>query len=153
MNRHDNALSQGYEPGADPYNSASSFRPIDFSIPRPVFHADEALLSVTLSNAEIFRVVRPRLAAGANAIAQAGFGAHALEQDRRSTALELLREAENLAALGDIDEASPAGWGVWMRDTRSLLAGDPPLSRHVSAFGVCIPGCPACDATVPKAST
>lgn len=149
MSRHDKPLSQGYEPGFDPYDTMSTFRPIDFGIARPTFHADEALISVTLTDTAIRRALRVRLPPGPKAIAQASYSAHALESEREETALELLRDAENLAALGDIDENSGAGWGDWMRETRSLLSSMPPSGpRHVSAAGLCIPGCPACDADV-----
>jgi hypothetical protein len=40
-----------------------------------------------------------------------------------SELLSLLREAENLAVLGDIEEDTEAlGWGEWLKNTRALLA-------------------------------
>lgn len=36
--------------------------------------------------------------------------------------LALLREAENLAVLGDVEETTEAyGWGAWLKNTRAIL--------------------------------
>jgi hypothetical protein len=121
---HARALSQGFESGHDPYNSADMARAIDFGIERSEFHADDAVASVAvLGDADIRAEVRPRLPAGPDAVAQARYSAIALEGDRETVALGLLSEAVTLAALGDIDETTDDGygWGDWVRRAKAVI--------------------------------
>lgn len=85
------ALSQGFEPGHDPYNSASSIRAVDFEQigqMRADFYADEAFISacVDLPDEFIRRAVADLKAIdfrpGPSAVKQARYSAIALEEDR-----------------------------------------------------------------------
>jgi hypothetical protein len=113
------ALSEGFEPGYDPYNSADVARPIDFGVSKAEFLADEAAASSQfLDDDSIRRVVRPK-PAGHDAVRQARYGAIALEADR----CERIVDAINLCAVGDIDETSDdgMGWGDWVRRAKAVL--------------------------------
>ncbi|MGH6631746.1 MAG: hypothetical protein ACREB0_00175 [Sphingopyxis sp.] len=119
---HARALSQGYESGHDPYNSADVARAIDFEIERSEFHADDAVASVIeLADADVRRGWGRPAETGPQAAAQARYSAIAVEADRESVALDLLREALDLAALGDVDETTEAyGWGEWVKRARAV---------------------------------
>jgi hypothetical protein len=80
------ALSQGFEPGHDPRNSATALRGTMFGQTRREWHADEAFFSIV--DDEIRAVVeacspgmRPP---GADAVRSASYSAIAVESDRKT---------------------------------------------------------------------
>lgn len=83
---HARALSQGFESGHDPYNSADVARAIDFGIERSEFHADDAVASIIeLADADVQRGWGRPVKTGSDAVKQARYSAIALEGDRESS--------------------------------------------------------------------
>ena len=123
--RHRKALSQGYEPGIDPYAFNPSDDPtFEFRLETD-FHAIEAAGTIVfVDDAHVRRGWGRPVETGPDAAAQARYSAIVLEGDRETVALDLLREAINLAAVGDIDETvdDGLGWGDWVRRAKAVEA-------------------------------
>lgn len=77
------ALSQGFEPGHDPYDSDARLRGTTFGQTRAQFHADEAWFSIADEEIRYWISKDSRIKpAGPEAVKQASYSAIALEADR-----------------------------------------------------------------------